>query len=246
MGNEVQTILKALSASLIPKLALGIFSGALLFTILIAVIQNAYTWTDAKPPRQVASLDVWKLGMVTGTAGTATAFLVTLFVAERNYRRSREHIPNLSMTLLVSRVPVSLTYDAIIVTLNATNTGTGLCRVKQIDWDLKVLSPYDDDIVDDMQTEFLRQPSDQQEVIPDDDDAIEFPWHRIRSATTAFDLNIEPNETEQTTQDFIILAEITAVVASAWVANASEPKLTDGWYRRAPHYREELDNARIQ
>ena len=248
MGNQVQTVLEAIADSLIPKIALLVFVGALLLTIVTAAIQNVYSWNNAKPPHGINSIDVSKLGIVTGTAGTATAFLVTLFVAERNYRRSREHIPNLSMTLLLERIPVSKTYDAVIVTLNATNTGSGLCRVREIDWDLKVLSPYDDEAIEAMRTEF-------EEGVPNpagaghaDGEAIEFPWHVIRQVTTTFDLSIEPKETEQTTQDFIIPEEITAVVASAWVANASVPKQTEGWYRRKAHYRgaENHESAAVQ
>lgn len=237
MRTEVRTILDALSSSIIPKVALGIFSGALLFTISIAAIQNVYTWTDAKPPRVVASIDVWKLGMVTGTAGTATAFLVTLFVAERNYRRSRLHFPNLSMTLLVRRVPVSMTYDTLVLTLNATNTGTGLCRVEQVDWEIKVLSPYDDKNVSAMLEEVAEKATKGEEedhLILDTD--IEFPWHRHCRITVFTDNEIEPNETDQFTCDFIIPEEITAVAASAWVANADDPDDTKGWYRRTVHH----------
>ena len=237
MGNEVRTILEALSSSLIPKIALGIFSGALLFTISVAAIQHVYTWTDAKPPPGVALIDVWKLGMVTGTAGTATAFLVTLFVAERNYRRSRLHLPNLSMTLIVRRVPVSKAYDAVILTLNATNTGTGLCRVKQIYWELKVLSPYDDQDVGAMLEEVTEKGTEgeaEDHLILGPD--IEFPWHGRGRITMATNNEIEPNETDQFTYDFIIPEEITAVAASAWVPNADDPTQTKGWYRRTPHH----------
>ena len=72
--------------------------------------------------------------MVVGTSGTATAFLVTLYVAERNYRKGRVNIPHLTMRLETSRVAVSATYDAIIVILNATNTGSGLCEVGEVHW----------------------------------------------------------------------------------------------------------------
>lgn len=71
-------------------------------------------WRDAAPPKGIASIDVWKLGMVPGTVGTATAFLVTLYVADRNYRRSRENIPHLSMTLGLERAPTSQKYDVVV------------------------------------------------------------------------------------------------------------------------------------
>ena len=236
MGNEIRNVLEALANSPIPRIALGLFAGVLLFTLGIGVTQNFFRWTDSRPPSAIASIDVWKLGMVTGTAGTATAFLITLYVTERNYRRGREHIPNLSMDLRVERVEVSEKYDLVMVTLKATNTGTGLCRVGHVDWAVKALSPYDDESVDEMVKEFETVPDySQAEEGASDPQAFEFPWHRIRQSTTFFSISIEPNETEELTQDFIIPAEISAIVASAWVENASVPKQTQGWYRRTAH-----------
>ena len=243
MGNEIRSALDALANSFIPKIALGLFAGALLFALSIGLIQNIYRWTDSSPPRGIASMDVWKLGMVTGTAGTATAFLITLYVAERNYRRGREHIPNLSMELQVERVQVSEKYDLVMVTLKATNTGTGLCRVGHVDWAIKALSPYDDDTIEEMLEEFSPDLDGRQaEEGPSDPQAVEFPWHQVRQETTSFPISIEPMETEQLTQDFIIPAEINAVVASAWVDNASDPKQTQGWYRRRAHILKEIEN----
>lgn len=126
MRDEIRTVLDAIAGSWIPKAAGIAFAAFLGFTLAIGITQNVYTWAGIAPPLGIASIDVWKLGMVTGTAGTATAFLVTLYVADRNYRRGREHIPNLTMDLQVARVPASQSYDAVIVTLNAQNTGTGV------------------------------------------------------------------------------------------------------------------------
>ena len=58
-----------------------IFGLFLILTFAIGIIQNAYTWTDASPPAIIDSIDVWRLGMVVGTTGTASAVMVTLFVA---------------------------------------------------------------------------------------------------------------------------------------------------------------------
>ena len=165
--------------------------------------------------------------MVVGTSGTSAAFLVTLYVADRNYRRGREHIPGLTMDLQVRRVPASQSYDAVMVALNAKNTGTGLCRVDRVYWTLKALSPYDDESIEEMRLDFGSA--------PEDDRAVEFPWHMLQEEQMAQEVVIEPNETHQMTYDFIIPAEITSVVVSAWVANASEPKFAEGWYRRAVH-----------
>ena len=68
--------------------------------------------------------------MVVGTAATVSAFLITLYVAERNYRRGREHIPHLSVRLHVNRVAVSRQHEAIIITLGAENTDCPARRLR--------------------------------------------------------------------------------------------------------------------
>lgn len=227
MRDEIRIVLDAIAGSWVPKAALIAFAASLAFTLAIGITQNVYIWLDVPLPQGIASIDVWKLGKVTGTAGTATAFLVTLYVADRNYRRGREHIPSLTMDLQVVRVPASQRYDAVIVTLTAKNTGTGLCRINQVTWRLKVLSPYDDEGIEEIQEEFDEGPNT--------DLDIEFPWHQVREERVTLKIEIEPNETEQLTHDFIIASEIEAIVVSSWVANASEPKHAEGWYRRAVH-----------
>ena len=227
MGGEIRSIIDALASSLLPKVVGTIFGFFLVLTFGIGVVQNVYTWTDTSPPAIIASIDVWRLGMVIGTTGTASAVMVTLYVADRNYRRSREHIPNLSMELQVQRVPASQLYDAVVVTLNAKNTGTGLCKIEEVQWSVGVLSPYDDDTVEEMQQEFDDRPHD--------GPVYEFPWREVKRDTTAYVAGIEPNETGQFTYEFTIPVEPTALIVSAWVPNASEPRIAEGWYRRTIH-----------
>ena len=136
MRDEIRTVLDAITGSWVPKAALTAFAASLAFALIIGITQNVYTWFNAVPPLGIASINVGQLGMVIGTTGTATAFLVTLYVADRNYRRGREHIPNLTMDLHVERVPASQSYVAVVVTLNAQNTGSGLCYVNQVRWQL--------------------------------------------------------------------------------------------------------------
>ena len=235
MGSELRSIIGALANSWIPKVVGVLFGLFLLGTIGIGLTQNVYSWIEAYPPDFIDSIDVWKLGMVVGTSGTATVVMVTLYVADRNYRRSREHIPNLSMELNVHRVEASRSYDAIVVTLDAKNTGTGLCVVEEVQWTIKVLSPYDNDLVEDMQAEFDNRLKD--------DQIYEFPWHQLKNDSTKSDTWIEPNETEQFTYEFTMLPAPTAIIVSAWVPNASTPQVGRGWYRRKLHSIEEVEPA---
>ena len=227
MGGEIRSIVEALASSLIPKVVGIAFGFFLVLTLAVGVVQNLYAWTDTNPPAIIASIDVWKLGMVVGTTGTATAVMVTLYVADRNYRRSREHVPNLSMELQVQRVPASRLYDAVVVTLDAKNTGTGLCEIEEVQWSVKVMSPYGDDDVVEIQDEFDNRPND--------DGIYEFPWHEVKKDSTKCAVVIEPNETEQFTYEFTIPAEPVAIIVSVWVLNASERKTVEEWYRRTVH-----------
>ena len=131
------------------------------------------------------------------------------------------------MTLSVERIAVSMTYDVIVATLEAQNTGSGLCTVNEVNWMVVAVSPYDDETVEQMVVEL----EDDAEPTRDE----EFPWHEIAQRPVRVDLLIEPGETEQVTQEFGIKSEIGATITSAYVVNGSTPKLTDWWYRRALH-----------
>ena len=223
MGNQPASLLDALARNPLARIALVIVTLGLAATLAIGIMQNIYGWSDAAPPPFIATIDVWKLGMVIGSAGTATALLITLYVADRNYRRSREHIPSLSMTLEICRIPASAQYDAVIAILNAKNTGTGLAEIGPLEWTLRVLSPYDDAAIDQLAQTF------------EDDPGREFPWRAEKRTSTMPGIVIEPNQTEQMTCDFLVSTEITAIVASVWVSNASLPAHTEGWYCRSVH-----------
>ena len=232
MRNEIRSMLEAIANNWMPKIALGVFALCITATVALAVTKNTFYWIGYEPPSGIKAIDVGRMGMVIGTAGTASAFLVTLYVAERNYRRGREHIPRLTMRLQVNRVAVSEQYDAIVITLEAENTGSGLCKVNEVQWALHALSNYDNETTELMRQEFAKRESSEQET--------EFPWHELAADVTTHTIAIEPGETEQMTHDFIIPREVTAIVASAWVSNASQPKTTDGWYRRGLHIRQEM------
>ena len=227
MDRRARLALEAIAGHWLPRTAWILFATLILATAALGLTQNIYNWTGETPPKGIASIDVWKTGMVIGTAGTATAFLATLYVAQRNYLRGREHIPHLTMALFVERVPVSMTYDVVVASLEARNTGSGLCTVNDVNWMVVAVSPYDDETVNSLLEEFEGATDLSQEE--------EFPWYKVTERTVKVDLLIEPGETEQLTQEFVIESAIGTTITSAYVVNGSEPRLTDGWYRRSLH-----------
>ena len=230
MDKIIKNIFKHIIKYRTPKTAVVIFAALLISTGTLGIIQNTYSWVGEPPPRWIGSIDVWKLGMVIGTAGTAAAFLATLYFVQRNYLRGREHIPHLTMTLSVERVPVSMTRDAIFASMVAENTGTGLCEVRDVIWTVVAVSPYDDDDVNQMVNDFTDNSSTGFTMKEE-----EFPWHEVARRPVRVNLIIEPGEAEQLTQDFVIESGIGATITSAYVANASDPKISEGWYRRTLH-----------
>ena len=219
----------SLVLSIWPKLVVFAFGLGLILTTAVAFTQNILSWTDNVPPAFIASIDVWKMGMVVGTTGTATAVLIALLVAERKYRLSREHFPHLTMSLRIRRTPVSMSYDVVMAVLSAKNTGASVCIVNEIYWDIKVISPYDDKTIEELVEAHKNANTE-------DDFAVEFPWMDREDTKTKVGYQIEPGETEETTHDFIVPAEIETVVVSAWVVNAqAQEGAARGWHRRTMH-----------
>ena len=227
--DRIRAKLDAIFSSWAARAVVSGFVLCLIGTVILATVQNVSTWADIDLHPSLASIDVGRLGMVVGTVGTASAFMAGLYVAERNYRRERKNIPHLTMQLHVDRVTVSSAYDAIIITLEANNTGSGLCKIRTIEWEIDALAPYDDGTVEAMRTEFVDRDKDQPGIV--------FPWRALKLDKTSHRTNIEPGETDQLTYDFPILHEhdIEAIVVSAWVWNASEPRMSDAWFRRKVH-----------
>ena len=222
---------ETIAGSWIPKTVLASFVLGLLITAAIAIAQNVYVWTASVPPRGLATIDAGRLGMVVGTSGIAAAFLVTRFGAERNYRRGREPIPHLTLTLTVTRTPASRSHDAVILTLHAKNAGTALCKIRAIRWSASALSPYDDQSVESLTQQFEQRHEHLER--------IEFPWQLALQDTIIYDKAIEPGQTDQSTYLYLVDSQIDAIMASAFVYNNSTAFSTPGWYVRTPHLKPE-------
>ena len=121
MDSRVRFALEAIASHWIPRTAWILFAALLLALAALGLTQNVYSWTGETPPGGINSIDVWKMGMVIGSAGTAIAFLATLYIARRSYLLGREHIPHLTMNLSIERVASSKTYDVIVASLEAQN-----------------------------------------------------------------------------------------------------------------------------
>ena len=75
------------------------------------------------------------------------------------------------------------------------------------------------------------------------DTRTEFPWDRLEDdRETVLALEVEPGESDQVTEDFIVSPEVTTIAVAAYVYNAGEEG-ADGWYRRTIHSDQEVEDA---
>ena len=211
MRETASFIGQSISGSSIPKVALSLFASALVVAIAIAAAQHWYRWTDRPTPPPLASIYAGVLGMVTGTAGTASAFFITLYVAERNYRRSRQHIPHLNLSISVRRAPVDNNVDTLFISLNTYNNSTTHCLVPFIRWEVCVVSPYTSEHLEPLIQGFDERSPHQ----PD----IEFPWHIAAENETYYNTTIEPGQSVQFVHETLIHRSARAITVSAFVYN---------------------------
>ena len=202
---------------------------------VIAGMQNYCQWIGCSLPKGIGSIDVSKVGAVVATAATATAFLLTLYNVQVNFWRRREHVPHLTMTVTIQRTKASPSLHVITATLNAKNTGSALCEIKRISWSVRVIAPYDDDKVEELREAF------QKAVSEDPYARTEFPWDPLCHRETALALEVEPGESDQVTEDFIVPPQATTIAVTAYVHNASKEG-ADGWYRRTIHSDQEVQD----
>ena len=218
------------------KVAIAAYAALLIGTAVIAGMQNYCQWTGCSLPKGIGSIDTSKVGTVVATAATATAFLLTLYNVQANFWRKREHVPHLTMILRIQRTKASPSLHVITATLDAKNTGSALCEINRLTWDVRVIAPYDDERVEQLKSDFERA------VIEEPETRTEFPWDPLGNRVTVLALDVEPGESDQVTEDFIVPPEATTIAVAAYVHNAGKDG-GDGWYRRTIHSDQEVEDA---
>ena len=176
-------------------------------------------------PSAIASSGAERLNSIAVICGIAATFVAALLAAPRipRIRRlRRERVPDLELTLTVSREPTGDWHDILVLTLEAENTGNRAVSIDAVRWTASVLSPYDDDAVEPMKQEYAQRAEHQAHV--------EFPWHVAFRETVACDLSVKPGRTERIVYTHPIDSRIHALVASAYVYNEPNHLNACGWY----------------
>ena len=227
MQYTLADLLEAIASSWLTRTALIVFALALAITAAAAIAINVYRSIDQPIPMFLGAIDPGALGLVVGSTGTATAFLLTLFVAQHNYASSRENIPQLTLRLSITRTPSSADSDALILTLRATNTGRRLCHIDTIEWAASVISPYQQDDLGAKSKQFAQ--------LTRSIDNPEFPWNMALYDVFGYNTSCEPGQTRQFVYDRDIPNTIGSIIGSAYVSNRDTTDSTPGWITKAVH-----------
>ena len=188
----------------------------------LADYQNAHSRVVRFRPSAIASNGAERLNSIAVICGTAAGFVAALLAAPRIRRLRRERVPDLELTLTMSRRPTGDLYDILVLTLEAENTGNAPVNIDAVRWTASVLSPYDDDAVEPMKQEYAQRAEHQAHV--------EFPWHVAFREMVACDLSVKPGRTERIEYTHPIDSRIHALVASAYVYNEPNHLNACGWY----------------
>ena len=222
MHHPVTFLLEAIARCETSKALLAILDVCVPAIAGLADNENVHPRAVRFPPSAIASSGAERLNSIAVICGIAATFVAALLATPRIRRLRRERVPNLELTLTVSREPTGDRHDILVLTLEAENTGNAPVSIDAVRWTASVLSPYDDDAVEPMKQEYAQRAEHQAH--------IEFPWHVAFRETVACDLSIKPGWTERIVYTHPIDSRIHALVASAYVYNEPNHLNACGWY----------------
>ena len=220
------------------KIAIVVYAALLIGTAVIAGMQNYCQWTGCSLPKGIDSIDTSKVGTVVATAATATAFLLTLYNVQANFWRRREHVPHLTMTLRIQRTKASPSLHVITATLDAKNTGSALCEIEPNNLERASDCPLRRRKSRAIEECLRKRRCARNRKHERNSRGIR--WKMIARLSTPLD--VEPGESDQVTEDFIVPPEATTIAVATYVHNAGKDG-ADGWYRRTIHSDQEVEDA---
>lgn len=153
----------------------------------------------------------------------------TLFLAWWRFKVFRVREPAIKMDLEVTSRRCSPSYNALNAVATLTNTSRVAVEITRLEWTVRILSPYDDDDVEDRIDEFERYHSF--------NDFIDFPWDDYDTLLQeGVTLSLDPGESNAIGVSIAIPDWIAAVEV---LIELDSPSEQDGarlyWIARCPH-----------
>ena len=153
----------------------------------------------------------------------------TLFLAWWRFKVFRVREPAIKMDLVVSSRRCSPSYNALNAVATLTNTSRVAVEITRLEWTVRILSPYDDDDVEDRIHEFERYHSF--------NDFIDFPWDDYDTLLLeGVTLSLDPGASYAVGTSIVIPDWIEAVeVVVELSSRAGRHNERLGWIARCPH-----------
>lgn len=169
----------------------------------------------------------------------AVVFVLTAFVAIVRFNLFRSSKPSIKVDLTVSSRPASDSWTAISAIASVTNTSQVIAKCDALIWEVRVLAPFDDDVVEAKVEEYG-------EHMLTNGPPVEFPWnvqYLIRSNDPG--IALEPGETNVVDMSLAIPRWITSIDVRCSLVL---PKGSKGplylWTNKVPHdINQEAPNA---
>ena len=216
------------------------------FALIIAIkggVQVVYNALGEQEPKWLSAFDAEPVAKTFNLLVTTTVIVAGAYVGYRKFFLFRENKAQLTVTLTISSRQASDQFLHIGAIAKAENTGKVNVDIGRIYWQVAALSPYDDEVVEEMRAAF----SDPNESTPSGDNNVigtiepnldEFPWRLLGKFQTKREgMTIEPNETDELTFDIVAPVGVEAVAVSLFVENqeTESDETPVGWYRRKYH-----------
>lgn len=215
-----------------------------LFAFIIAVIGVAQaTFGIIQEPEWISALDAEPAAKIFNLLITTTVIAIAAYVGYRKFILFREDKPQLTLTLTVSSRLINDQHIHIGAISKIENTGKVKVDVDNIEWDLAVIAPYENSVLEEMIDEY-------RSVMEEDEgeykEEKEFPWRPLEEGLyieeelhkiERWGMRVEPGETEEVTFDFIVPVGVESVGVSVFIENQESIRdgRKPGWYRRAFH-----------
>ena len=203
--------------------------------IVVALLANtvAEIWEATKTLQDegwatfIRATDAAKVASVAGATATMAGLTLAAFAGYYKFQLFREGKRHLTIDLQVSHRPITSLHTHVGATAVLKNTSKVVVPVKEIQWAMKAVAPYEAHDIDEKTKKFFD---------PCQDKWQEFGWDEVQHFTIHRNTPIiEPGESDEITFDFIAPVELDAVAVSLFISDSASADDATGWYRRAFH-----------
>ena len=171
-------------------------------------------------------VDTHEIFVGIGTFGLGLSAVLALFFSTKTFFLQREERQSgMNLTMEIDRYGMSESDDVLAAIVYASNKGESECNISRVVWEVQVLGPYSETVVDEIFSYI--EGSDLDDVV--------VPWRYLSYYELRDDVSIDRNAVEIFSQEFRVPVAVGAVIVSCWLENANSEIDGQGWFVRKSH-----------